>query len=465
MTRTRPTLLAAVCLAAAIALPTWAAAETTAQAMPEYMAMLRHAIAMQTVEGKDQVPAFARYLAGKLESAGFAKSDIEIIPVEHTAALVVHYRGSGKGKPILISAHMDVVAANAGGWTDHEPFKLVRDGPYYYGRGVADMKNNTVAIVETFMRLKRAGFVPSHEMILVFSGDEETAMASTRVLAKRYHDAEFLLNGDAGGGTYDANLKPVMFEVQAAEKTYADFQLTATSKGGHSSEPSPDNAIYKLAQALDHVAAYKFPVKYNKITLASLKATGDHSKGPLAQAMRQFAAHPDDAKAAAVISADSAYVGQIRTTCVATMLSAGHALNALPERATANVNCRIFPGISIASVRARLARAIANPAVKISVRTPPPVTSPASPLRPNVMNAVAAVVHQRFPGLEIVPGMSSGATDSMYFRNAGVPCYGVSPDFAIPGGEHAHGYDERTLATELPAGLDFWHSLLVKLAQ
>src|SRR5579875_2019172 len=272
--------LLAGCLILALGCPALAGAESTAQAMPEYMDMLGRAIAFQTVEGKDQVPAFARYLAGKLEAAGFAQSDIEIIPVEHTAALVVHYRGSDRAlKPILLSAHMDVVAANADGWTDHDPFKLVKDGPYYYGRGVADMKDNTIALVETFMRLKREHFVPKREMILVFSGDEETDMASTRELAKRYHDAEFLLNADAGGGVYDADLKPVMFKVQAAEKTYADFLLTATSVGGHSSEPRPDNAIYTLAKALGGVAAYQFPVRYNAITLASFKVMGEHGRG------------------------------------------------------------------------------------------------------------------------------------------------------------------------------------------
>ncbi|HEX7348725.1 MAG TPA: M20/M25/M40 family metallo-hydrolase [Rhodanobacteraceae bacterium] len=456
-------------LAGAIALSLgcapWAGAETTAQEMPGYMAMLGHAISLATVDGKNEVPTFARYLAQQLESAGFAKSDIEIIPVAHTAALVVHYRGSdATAKPILISAHMDVVAANADGWTDHAPFKLVKDGPYYYGRGVADMKNNTVAIVATFMRLKREGFVPKHAMILVFSGDEETAMASTAELAKRYHDAEFLLNGDAGGGIYDASLKPVLYKIQAAEKTYADFLVTATSEGGHSSEPRPDNAIYTLSKALGNVAAYAFPVRTNAITLASFKAIGAHSQGPLADAMRAFAANPHDAKAVATISADPAYVGQLRTTCVATELAAGHARNALPERATANVNCRIFPGVSVASVKAQLAKAIDNPKVTLTIQQPPPVTSPASPLRPDVMAAVSTVIHQRFPGLDVVPAMSSGATDSMYFRNAGVPSYGVNPDFALPGGEHAHGFNERTLATELPAGLEFWHALLTRLA-
>ncbi len=441
-------------------------AETTTQSMPETVDMLRHAIAMQTEEGKNQVPALAQYLAGKLESVGFAKSDIEIIPVEHTAALVVHYRGSDKSlKPILLSAHMDVVAANPADW-QRDPFKLVEENGYLYGRGVADMKTNVIALIETMMRFKREHYVPRREMILVFSGDEETDMASTRELAKRYHDADFLLNADAGGGTYDANLKPVVYEIQAAEKTYADFTLTVTSPGGHSSEPNPkQNAIYRLAKALDHIAEYQFPVQHSEITLASLKATGEHTTGPLAQAMRAFAANPNDEKAAAVLSADPAYVGQIRTTCVATMLDGGHALNALPQRATANINCRIFPGEHVAAVQATLAKVIDDPSVKISIKPPPPVESPASPLRPDVMNAVAAAIHERFPRVDVVPGMSAGASDSMYFRNAGVPSYGVDPTFSKPNDTFAHGLNEKLLASEVPAALDFWHSLLMKLTK
>lgn len=454
-----------LCLAAAI-FPATAPAETTMQAMPETMDMLRHAVAAQTVEGKDQVPAFAQYLAGKLESAGFAKSDIEIIPVARTAALVVHYRGSDrKLKPILISGHMDVVAANPADW-QRDPFKLIEENGYLYGRGVADMKTNVITLVETFMRFKREGFVPKREMILVFSGDEETEMASTRELAKRYHDAQFLLNADAGGGTFDASLKPVDFEIQAAEKSYADFTLTVTSPGGHSSEPNPkQNAIYRLAKALDKVAAYQFPVQHSQITLASLKATGEHTSGPLADAMRQFAAHPDDAEAAQVISADPAYVGQIRTTCVATMLDGGHALNALPQRAQANINCRIFPGVGIAAVEATLGKVIDDASVAISIKPPPPVESPASPLRDDVLKAVTATIHERFPGVEVVPDMSSGATDSMHFRNLGVDCYGVSPNFAKPNDTFAHGLNEKLLATEVPAALDYWHSLFTRLTQ
>ncbi|MBS0397075.1 MAG: M20/M25/M40 family metallo-hydrolase, partial [Proteobacteria bacterium] len=281
-----------------------------------------------------------------------------------------------------------------------------------------------------------------------------------------YHDAEFLLNADAGGGTYDADMKPIVFEVQAAEKSYADFLLTVTSPGGHSSEPNPlHNAIYRLAKALDRVAAYQFPVMHNEITLASLKATGDHGKGPLAEAMRKFAANPSDAKAAATISADPAYTGQIRTTCVATMLEGGHALNALPQRATANINCRIFPGTPIASVQETLGREINDPSVKITVQPPPPVISPASPLRKDVMAAVTRAIHARFPNVDVVPGMSSGATDSMFFRNAGVPSYGVAPLFAKTNDTFAHGLNERLPAAEVPAALDYWHALLTELTK
>ena len=438
---------------------------TSLQAQPETMDMLRHAVAFQTVAGKGQVPIFARYLADKLEAAGFAKTDIDIIPIEHTAALVVRYAGSDtRLKPILISGHMDVVAANPADWS-RDPFTLVEENGYLYGRGVADMKAGIVTVTNTFMRFKREGFKPKRGMILVFSGDEETEMASTRELAKRYHDAEFLLNADAGGGTFDAALKPIVFEVQAAEKTYADFELAVTSPGGHSSAPTPDNAIYRLATALDHVAAYQFPVQHNAITLASLKAAGEHDQGPLAEAMRQFAANPNDSEAAAIISANPGYVGQLRTTCVATTLSGGHALNALPQRASANLNCRIFPGTTVAAVQATLQQVIADASVQITLQPPPPVASPASPLRKDVMDAVSASVHARYPGLSIVPDMSSGATDSMHFRAAGVPSYGVSPDFAKANDTFAHGLNEKMLASNIPWMLTYWHEVLQRLSK
>jgi len=453
------------CLATALATSAVSvSAETTAQALPETMQMLQQAIETTTFEGNGQVPVLARYLATRLESAGFAATDIQIIPVGETAALVVHYRGNGYAKPILLSGHMDVVAAHRADWV-RDPFKLIQQNGYLYGRGTADMKTSLVTLVETLMRLKREGFVPSHELILVASGDEETEMATTRELAKRYHDAAFLLNGDSGGGTYGADGKPVVYEIQAAEKAYADFQLTVTSPGGHSSKPTPDNAIYTLASALKQIQGYAFPVQTNSITLASLQTLGAHTPGPLGQAMQQFSAHPDDAQAAAAISADPAYVGQLRTTCVATMLSAGHALNALPQRATANINCRIFPGDSIASVQQTLAKVINDAKVSISVQPPTPVESPASPIPTNVMAAVTETLHQRFPGLEVVPGMDAGASDSMYFRNAGVPSYGVNPMFAKPNDSFAHGLNEKLRSSEVEGALNFWYGVLTRLAK
>jgi acetylornithine deacetylase/succinyl-diaminopimelate desuccinylase-like protein len=442
-----------------------ARAATSAQTLPETMATLKHAIGIPTVEGKHQVPVLAAYLADKLKAGGFAANDVEIIPVGETAALVARYRGTGAGKPILLSGHMDVVAANRKDWA-RDPFTLIEENGYLYGRGSADMKTGVVILVETLIRLKHEGFKPRHDLILLLSGDEETAMASSRELAKRYHDAEFLLNADAGGGTLDpATGKPTVYEIQAAEKTYADFQISLTSPGGHSSEPNKDNAIYRLARIIDRVAAYQFSPQSNEITLASLRARGAHTPGPLGEAMTRFAAHPDDAAAAATISADPAYIGQIRTTCVATMLNGGHALNALPQSASVNINCRIFPGTSIDSVRDTLVTVIADHSAHITVLPPPPVASPASPLRQDVITAVTDAVHQRFPDVEIVPGMSAGASDSMYFRNAGVPSYGIDAAFTRPDDTFAHGLNEKLPASEVAAGLEFWHRVLMQLAQ
>jgi acetylornithine deacetylase/succinyl-diaminopimelate desuccinylase-like protein len=440
-------------------------ADTAAEALPETMAMLKHAISIPTVEGQHQVPVLAAYLADQLKAGGFAAGDVEIIPVGDTAALVARYRGTGEGKPILLSGHMDVVAAKRGDWT-RDPFTLVEENGYLYGRGTADMKAAVVVLVQTLIRLKREGFRPRHDLILLLSGDEETAMASTIELAKRYHDAEFLLNADAGGGTLDPDTgKPLLYQIQAAEKTYADFQISLTSAGGHSSEPNADNAIYRLARIIDRVAAHQFPPQSNEITLASPRALGAHIPGPLGAAMTRFAAHPGDAAAAATISADPAYVGQIRTTCVATMLNGGHAVNALPQSASVNINCRIFPGTSVDSVRDTLVKVIDDQSASVTRQSSPPVANSASPLRPDVIAAVTAAVHQRFPGVDVVPSMSAGATDSKHFRNAGVPSYGIDAAFTKPDDTFAHGLNEKLPASEVEAGLEFWHRVLTQLAK
>ncbi len=442
-----------------------AQAATTADVLPQTMEMLRHSISLPTVEGP-QVTEFATYLADSLKAGGFADDDIEIIPVGDTVALVAHYRGTGKGMPIYLSGHMDVVAAERADWT-RDPFTLIEENGYLYGRGVADVKTGVVLLVQTLIRFKQEGFKPSHDLVLLLSGDEETEMASTSELAQRYQDAEFLLNADSGGGSLDPTTgEAVLFEIQGAEKTYADFKITFTSPGGHSSEPEPStNAIYRLSAAMDKVAAHQFPVVTNEITLASLKALGAHTSGAIGTAMSQFAANPKDADAAAILSADPAYVGQIRTTCIATTIDGGHALNALPQSASATVNCRIFPGTPVQSVQETLTKVINDPTADIAVMQPLPVESPASPLRKDVMTAVSNAVHQRFPGVEVVPGQSAGATDSLYFRNAGVPSYGVSSTFTKPNDTFAHGLNEKLPAVEVEAGLTYWHTLLTELAE
>lgn len=436
-----------------------AQAETTAQILPQTMDMLSYAVSVQTYDGNGQVPKLAKYFAEKLEAGGFPAADVQVIPVGETAALIARIHGTGNGKPVVVTGHMDVVPANPKDW-QRDPFKMVEENGYIYGRGVADMKTGTVALVETFIRLKKEGFKPKRDLILALSGDEERGELSTRELAKRLSNAEFVLIAEGGGGTIDPTTgKPTLFEVQSGEKTYADFHVTYTSPGGHSSEPSPDNAIYHLAKAIDRIAAYKFPPMSNEITRASLAALGQRTPGAIGTAMQDFAKNPNDSQAAAVIAADPAYVGQIGTTCVATMLAGGHAPNALPQSASVTVNCRIFPGTTAAQVRDTLVKVIDDPKAEISAARPQLGPS-SSPIRKDVMDAVARAVHQRYPKLDVVPSMASYATDGKIYRAAGIPTYGVAAQFAKPNDTFMHGLNERLPVSEVAASLDYWHTLL-----
>ncbi|HXE77618.1 MAG TPA: M20/M25/M40 family metallo-hydrolase [Rhodanobacter sp.] len=430
------------------------------------MAMLKRSIAFQSATGHgEQTIAYAHYLADALESAGFAKSDIEVVPIDgidKSAALVLRWKGSTDAKPILINAHMDVVAADADRWT-HPPFELAKEGDYLYGRGVADMKNEVVVLVQTLMRLKKEGYAPKRGLIVILTGDEETDFASARTLAPKYKDVEYVLDAEGGGGTYSDDLKPELYRIGAAEKLNVDYLLTATGPGGHSSAPLHNNPLYTLSRALARVEQYQFPVTYNEITLASFKGLGEHVQGPLGAAMKAFAANPKDAKAAATLSGDPAYVGQLRTTCVGTTMESGHALNAIPKQANANINCRVWPGVSPDDIKAQLAKVIDDPAVKITIQDPQPVVSQASPIVPELFDVIAASIRERFPGVDVVPSQGSGASDNQFFRNEGLPAYGVTPFFSKPNDNHAHGIDERILAGEFQPALDFWYSLTKKL--
>jgi acetylornithine deacetylase/succinyl-diaminopimelate desuccinylase-like protein len=433
-------------------------------------------ISMPTSKGNAQVPAMVEYLAGEFRAAGFPAADVVVVPFkgtgDATASLVVRYRSDGKGsnggkggKPIALLAHMDVVTAKREDW-ERNPFELIEENGFFYGRGTYDNKQGVVALTATFLRLKAEGFVPTRDLIIYFSGDEETAQETTASIVREHRalvDAEYALNSDAGGGVLDdATGKPLYFSFQTAEKTYADFTLTVRNPGGHSSQPRADNAIYDLAAALGKVRAYQFPVMSNPTTLASLKQQGEMTPGELGVAVKKFAENPNDAAAAQLISQSPSFVGQTRTTCVATMLNGGHAENALPQSASANVNCRIFPGVKIEDVRVALQQA-AGKDVEIKL-VGEPLWSDASPLRPDLVKAVTRAVNAIQPGVPVVPLQTSGATDGLLFRAAGIPTYGIDGNFMKPDDDFSHGLNERIGVRSFYDSLKFWHVLLKDLA-
>jgi acetylornithine deacetylase/succinyl-diaminopimelate desuccinylase-like protein len=414
-----------------------------------------------------QTPAMARYLADLFVAGGFPAGDVQVFPFEHTAALVVRYRGDGSGgRPILLLAHMDVVTARREDW-ERDPFTLIEENSYFFGRGTLDNKAGVALLTATFLQLRAQSFVPTRDLIIVFSGDEETSGATTRLLLEQHRnliDGEFALNSDAGAGALDeASGAPVAYGLQTAEKTYASFTLTARNPGGHSSLPRADNAIYDLADALTRVRDHQFPAMWNETTIQAMRANGPRVGGALGAAMSRFAENPRDRRAIAALSANPSANGQIRTTCVATMLSAGHAENALPQRAAATVNCRIFPGVTIADVQAQLQR-LAGDGVEVTTLDPQYWSSDASPLRPDVLAAATSAVHASYPGVPITPGMSAGATDGVFFRGAGIPTYGVGETFIKDSDDFSHGLNERLPVASFYNGLTHWQVLIRELA-
>ncbi len=421
--------------------------------------VLLKSIAFKTVEGEGQVPKLAAYYASILKDAGFADADIVITPMGETATLAATIKGSdAKLKPLLLIGHMDVVAADRKDWT-RDPFVPVEENGYIFGRGAEDNKYDVAMMVTTLAYLKRTGFKPRRTVTLLLSGDEETQMKTTRALAARYKDAELLLNGDGGGGAISEDGKPALYMLQAGEKTYADFEIAITDPGGHSSAPTATNPVYRLAKVLDRLAAYQFPPMANELTRASMRAGARRIGGEAGAAMARYAENPQDAGAAAFLSSRPEFIGQVRTTCVATMLSGGHALNALPQRATVSVNCRIFPGVAIDAVKAELTKVVADDSATITTLNDP-TGSDASPLRKDVTAAVTRAVQARYPGLEITPNMSAGATDSLYFRALGVPSYGVSSLFMKSSDGFAHGLNERVPVDGIAGALAQWESMV-----
>jgi acetylornithine deacetylase/succinyl-diaminopimelate desuccinylase-like protein len=427
--------------------------------------MFAKAISIPTSEGLGKVPELANYLAGEFRRAGFPEADIHVLPLGETASLVVRYRGDGSGgRPILLMAHMDVVTAKREEW-ERNPYELIEEKGYFFGRGTLDIKQGVVGLAATFLRLKAEGFVPTRDLIIYFSGDEETNGFTAQDTVKNHRelvDAEYALNADGGGGSLASDGTPVMYALQVAEKTYASFELTTHNPGGHSSAPRADNAIYDLAEALRALQAYEFPVMWNDGTIGYFRATGPVTKEPIGRAMEAFAANPKDEAAIAALSAEPGEVGKLRTTCVATMLRGGHAENALPQTAVATVNCRIFPGHGVDDVKATRAKIVGKKVEVTTIGTPFP--APASPLRADVLAAVTDVVHSLRPGIPIVPTQSSGASDGIYFRAAGIPTYGTGLSFARDEDDFQHGLNERIAVDSFYEDLEYWHRLVKRIA-
>ncbi len=440
----------------------------TAAAEAQVLMLSEQAIALRSVRGPgNETGNVAKLFRSALLQGGWADGDIEITPFEDTAFLIATWKGSDPSlKPLVISGHMDVVAADPKDWT-RDPFTAVVENGYLYGRGASDQKFSMILAMVALTELRKSGFKPKRSIVMAFSGDEETTMATSRMIAERLANAEMVLNTDGSGGTFAPDGTPLFWSWDGAEKTYIDVKLEVTNPGGHSSAPRDENAIVQLATALTRIGTYKFKPELNPLTKAYWTSAAPFESDPkLAAAMRAFAANPDDAAAVATLRSSTSYVGKVSTTCVATMIGGGHAENALPQRATANVNCRVFPGHSRAEIVAELAQVAGVPQVKFTDVTGDTATeSPASPMRPDFLGAIARAMGAAWPKVPIVPSQSSGASDSMWYRAKGVPAYAMSPIFIKDSDEFSHGLNERVQLSNIRPGLIFYYSLLTDLAK
>ncbi|MBU6366691.1 MAG: M20/M25/M40 family metallo-hydrolase [Gemmatimonadetes bacterium] len=410
-------------------------------------------------------------MAARLKAAGIPEADLFVggpRPDKHN--LVARYRGKGgpnAPKPLLLLAHIDVVEALKADWSpDLDPFVFTEREGYYYGRGTADDKAMASIFVANVARLKREGFVPDRDIIIALTADEESGPANGVDWLLKTHpelvDAALVINEGGGGTLRDG--KPLFNAVQAAEKVTTNYTLRVTNRGGHSSVPRADNAITALADALGKVGRHHFPVKLNEVTRAFFAQTAPLEAPAMGKAMAALVANPADAQAAAVVAGDPKYNSMLRTTCVATGLSGGHATNALPQLAEANINCRIYPGETAEEVRLALARVVADTSVQVLIKSQRP-PSPASPLLPEVMGPVARITRELWGPLPIIPTMSTGATDSRFFRAKGVPALGVSGLFSDPTVDaRAHGRDERMAVKSYFEGQEFLYRLTKALS-
>src|SRR6266436_4495976 len=456
--------LIVICLLLAMASPSQID-DTTRQLSHDIFKQL---IEINTTDSVGNVSTASEAMAQRFRDAGFPESDLHLLgPNDRKKNLVVRLHGSGKHKPVLLIGHLDVVEARREDWTT-DPFQFVEKDGYYYGRGTQDMKDGDAIMTTTLIRFKKEGFVPDRDIILALTADEEggTSNGVDWLLKNNRElvDAEFVLNHD-GGGILAEHGKPQMMVVDASEKLYSDYQLTVTNHGGHSSLPVPDNAIYHLADGLARLERYQFPFELTNITRAYYERMAKVATGQRAADMLAILRNPPDLEAVARLSQDPIDNSTMHTTCVATRLSAGHANNALPQTAQANVNCRIVPGHSTEEIRQELEKVLSDP--KITVREVGGlggVTNRKSyappPLRPDVFQPLERVVPTMWPGLPVIPDMATGASDGVYTNAAAMPTYAVSGEAIDRDDIRAHGKDERIRVESFYRAVDFYYRFL-----
>jgi acetylornithine deacetylase/succinyl-diaminopimelate desuccinylase-like protein len=422
-------------------------------------------IEINTTDSVGDTTAAAKAMAERLKAAGFPDEDVNVLgPNPRKGNLVARLRGTGARKPILLLAHLDVVEAKREDWS-FDPFKFLEKDGYYYGRGTSDDKAMAAIFIANLIRFKKEGFKPDRDIIVALTADEEGGdFNGVEWLLKNHSqliEAEFGIN-EGGGGAMRGG-KKLFNAVQASEKVYQSFLFEVKNKGGHSSRPVKENAIYQLAAALQRLAAFDFPANLNEVTRAYFDRVSKIESGETAAAMKGVIKNPPDARSVAYLESVSAYNATMRTTCVATMLEAGHAENALPQTARATVNCRILPTETAEATRETLVKVVNDSRVAITpIREPKP--SPPSPLKAEVMKPIETVTQQMWPGVPVVPVMSTGATDSLFLRKAGIPVYGTSGIFGDIDDGRAHGKDERIGVKSFYEGQDYLYRLVKALA-
>jgi acetylornithine deacetylase/succinyl-diaminopimelate desuccinylase-like protein len=460
----RSSFLAAALIAASLAAPVHAEIRPDQAAFRE---LYKELVETNTTLSAGSCTLAAERMAARLKAAGFRDEDIRLFSVaDHPkeGGLVATLAGTERtAKAILLLAHLDVVEAKREDWT-RDPFVLVEEGGYFYARGASDDKAQAAIFTDTLVRLKQAGTKLRRPLKLALTCGEETGGAFNGASwlsseHKDWIDAAFALN-EGSVGLRDASGKNISLGIQAGEKVYQDFLVETRNPGGHSSRPRPDNAIYSLAAAVVRIGQYEFPVQFTDTTRAYFTEMAKLTGGEAGAAMLRLIANPNDQEANAIVSKDATFHSMLRTTCVATRLEAGHANNALPQHATANVNCRMFPGDPIENVRAQLVKAANDPAVSITPSGDISPTPPPPPLTPQVYGTAKKIAEKHFPGVPMLPAMTTGATDGRFLNAAGIPTYGVPGRFSDPDGNGVHGLNERKSVQGLYAERDYLFELI-----